>query len=392
MNRIACFLLLALPLVAAADEPDPAKVAEAAEGLRSPDGDTRDDAIALVKALPAVPPELVEPLVAYLRAETVQGFVTAPPFKEMGPPPKKTPVSAGDVSLTRIKVNSEAYTDKTFTMTGAVSNDTYYNRGYDDAAKTHYSFRFVQLNEEGTAQAGNDTAYVYLKRSAGPVFSERITRVEEKGFSGALVRLRCTIRAERVRGHAEDALEHIEVLDWQYPRRGIAGWTPWTTAGLLEDFSQLARAGAPAVPALARMVSSDNAAGTEYADDLFRGGAVLALAQLKPGDRKDARPAILQAARAARTPAAREWSQRALAAVTEAGDTPSAREAAKPKAPPKPVNPAARAATTLKAGQNLERDGKYDGAIAYYRQVVKEYPGTPQAKVAAERINALGGR
>ena len=49
-------------------------------------------------------------------------------------------------------------------------------------------------------------------------------------------------------------------------------------------------------------------------------------------------------------------------------------------------------ATLLKLGQNLERAKKIDAALEYYRQVVKDFPRTPQAKTATDRIKALTGK
>jgi len=43
----------------------------------------------------------------------------------------------------------------------------------------------------------------------------------------------------------------------------------------------------------------------------------------------------------------------------------------------------------LRLGQALERSGQRAGALQYYQQVVKEYPGTPEAQAAAGRIAAL---
>lgn len=51
-----------------------------------------------------------------------------------------------------------------------------------------------------------------------------------------------------------------------------------------------------------------------------------------------------------------------------------------------------KAASLLKLGQNLEKADKTTAALGYYRQVVKDYPGTPAAKTAAERIKALEPR
>lgn len=51
-----------------------------------------------------------------------------------------------------------------------------------------------------------------------------------------------------------------------------------------------------------------------------------------------------------------------------------------------------RAATLLRLGQALEKQGQIEGAMTYYRLVVKEYQDSPQAKTAADRINALEAR
>jgi hypothetical protein len=51
-----------------------------------------------------------------------------------------------------------------------------------------------------------------------------------------------------------------------------------------------------------------------------------------------------------------------------------------------------RAATRLRSAQNLEKAGKAAAAIAMYRQIVKDFPGSPQAKAAAARLKALGGK
>jgi hypothetical protein len=51
--------------------------------------------------------------------------------------------------------------------------------------------------------------------------------------------------------------------------------------------------------------------------------------------------------------------------------------------------PATRAATLLRLGRNLEKSGKTSAALTYFRQIVKDYPDTPAAKTAAERIKDL---
>ena len=64
--------------------------------------------------------------------------------------------------------------------------------------------------------------------------------------------------------------------------------------------------------------------------------------------------------------------------------------AQKKDAPKTPATKAAtRAATIVRLGRALERTGKIDQALNNYRQVVKDFPDTPSAKVAAERIKEL---
>jgi TolA-binding protein len=46
----------------------------------------------------------------------------------------------------------------------------------------------------------------------------------------------------------------------------------------------------------------------------------------------------------------------------------------------------------LRIGQALESSSKVPAALDYYRRVIKEYPDTPAAGVAAIRIKALTPR
>ena len=69
---------------------------------------------------------------------------------------------------------------------------------------------------------------------------------------------------------------------------------------------------------------------------------------------------------------------------------PTAKEEPKAEPATSPAADAAKAASILRLGQALERSGKTAGALDYYRRVTKEYPDTPQAKTAADRLKALG--
>jgi YHS domain-containing protein len=54
-----------------------------------------------------------------------------------------------------------------------------------------------------------------------------------------------------------------------------------------------------------------------------------------------------------------------------------------------PSQPSTRAAGLLQVGQNLERSGKSIAALGYYKRIVKDYPDTPAAKTAKQRIKAI---
>jgi hypothetical protein len=54
-----------------------------------------------------------------------------------------------------------------------------------------------------------------------------------------------------------------------------------------------------------------------------------------------------------------------------------------------PEKAANRAATALRLAQNLEKSGKSAAALKSYKQILKDHPGTPQARTATERIKAI---
>jgi YHS domain-containing protein len=95
------------------------------------------------------------------------------------------------------------------------------------------------------------------------------------------------------------------------------------------------------------------------------------------------------------TPDSKEKLEKAESS-SSSGPTPVQTKA---KTPSKPDNAktttvtktANRAATLLRIAQNLEKDGKTDAALKNFRQIVKDFAGTPAAKTAAERIKALDG-
>lgn len=62
-----------------------------------------------------------------------------------------------------------------------------------------------------------------------------------------------------------------------------------------------------------------------------------------------------------------------------------------PSPAPKPGKDAGRAASLLRLGQNLDKQGKTAAARSYYQQVVKDYADAPEARTAAARLGQMGG-
>ena len=81
---------------------------------------------------------------------------------------------------------------------------------------------------------------------------------------------------------------------------------------------------------------------------------------------------------------------------------PAAEESTKPDAtvetkPDKPAPPGSKpvtdkAAELLKRAQEFEKTGNKSAAVIYYQRIVKEFSESEQAKTAAQRVKALGGK
>ena len=54
--------------------------------------------------------------------------------------------------------------------------------------------------------------------------------------------------------------------------------------------------------------------------------------------------------------------------------------------------PELKAAMELGSAQTLEKSRKTKQALSAFRRIVTEYPDSPQAKIAAERLSAIGSK
>lgn len=366
--------------VAHADEGDISKVAA---GLSSAQRDERFAAIVQVEALPTVPGELAEPLLGFVRREA-EYSLSAPETKGPGRDIKSLAMTGEEVSLVRLKGNPQDYIGKDFVLCGGVATSDYYNFGYSEANQTHYSYRFFQVDKDMKV-ASNESAHVYLPKSIGKGFAERVTQVMEGGANAMVVRLRCRVDPRRIGSDHEQILSHIGIVDWAYANPE-GGWKPWAFDGLTRGFAQLKRVGVPAVAGLAAIILSDQVILNEGADEILRIGTGVALVGMDIDARRAARAILQRGAAKAKTREAREYALVTVEALAKSDLDGRSRPTQKP------VDAAARAATALKSAQNLERAKKTTGALNLYRQLVKDYPASDEAKVAAGRITALGGK
>jgi hypothetical protein len=353
------------------------------EGLKSNERDKRFEAIHSVERLPAVPPPLVDPLVSFLHLEA-EGALLPETHNKNRPlkPITKVPLTGEELSLARLKADPTKCIGETFVLCGGIQNDDYYNFGFSDAVKTHYSFRFSPVTED--AKILPSVAHVYVNRLLGQGLSETVTQTEEKG-GASLVRLRCTIPKDRAEGNEENALSMIEAKEWQFVNIEKNEWRPWTFDGIRFGCRQLLRVGKPAVPALASIVLRDQEYQNQIIDTLLRLSAMDSLVQMPDLARDHVAEALKATPRRQRTELANEWADmlaKSLGIVEE-------REAEPVPAKKAEIDPEIRASTMLRSAENLEKAKKIDGALKFYREIVAKYPKTKAAAQASRRIGAI---
>jgi hypothetical protein len=381
-RAILPMLVVCCGVASAQDTPKP-DLSGIASNLRSTERDRRFEALEQVEAMREVSAELLEPLVSFVKREAEYSLIPDME-KTAGTKIDSVTLTGEEVSLVRIKGNPQDYTGKDFILCGGVATSNYYNFGYSNASPTHYSYRFFQVDKDGKV-ASNESADLYLPKAIGKAFAEDVTQVMEQGADAKLVRLRCHVDPERVGTNHERILSMIEVRDWQFQGR-TGGWKPWAFDGIRRGYGQVARIGMPAATKLTEVVLADLVYQNEGADDLLRAGAALALMRMDLDARRLAYALLQKGALNSNLRKARDWANR-LCGELLSGDE---KVASRPQA--KPVDPSVRAATALRSAQNLEKAQKIPGALGLYRGIVRDYPGTRQAKSAEERIRILGGK
>ncbi len=277
-------------------------------GLKSSDRVERNKAITQIRAMDKVPPAVAEPLVGYVKLE-LENLVVPP---DMGDSKKaeKIPLTGEEVSLTRIKANPKQYIDREFIMCGGISISDYYNFGYTNAADTHYSLDLLLVDKKAITTR-DPNGHVYLSKDLGGKLAEAATKSQEMGFSGLLMRVKCTIYSFRCGSDESNADDSIEVLDWQSVNKEGTGWNPWVLESIAVGFALLGKIGAPVVPTLLDVVTSEQEFQGKQADGILRYLSITTLGSMSKANRDTASARLITRSKRLRSAQAKRWARQA---------------------------------------------------------------------------------
>jgi hypothetical protein len=98
----------------------------------------------------------------------------------------------------------------------------YYNFGYDNAKRTHYSLSFEGLTK---SKERSGYAQLYIDRQKGKPLVDLLTQRDKNWPSFPwTIRAKVLLDPQFVHGY-DDAEEMYTLIDWQL--LGSDGWTPW---------------------------------------------------------------------------------------------------------------------------------------------------------------------
>jgi YHS domain-containing protein len=252
---------------------------------------------------------------------------------------------------------------------------------YDEASR---SYRL-----EGTDADGKAVAYAGSLDPAGKVLT--LNRVGTSPSPGGKERLTLRPNSEKIR--------YTLVLDRQEP--GAPQYSKVIEVGLTREGEAFAAGGASAN--LPKCIITGGAATmtVSYQGRSYDVCCTGCRDEFNDNPEKYVKKALARAQAGGGSPPASSapTSDAAPAAASTSASEPSPKVSSKAKSTPRPKSesasapkssdPTAKAASLLRLGQALEKAGKTSGALDYYRQVVKDYPDSTQAKTAADRIKAL---
>lgn len=352
------------------------RITPLAAALESPDQATRIKAYAEVEKSGSVPSPLLAPMLRYLRAEMAAGPPKLPAKGLLRLADAK--VQPGDASIPKLKADAKDLVGKRFTMCVGVNISDRYSEGYRGFQDLHYSFDLAD------AVADGDIGHGYMSRGLGPTLKDAVVAARGEGAAGIIARIECTFVDYLYNQSNGRPQESIEILDWQPV--GVSGPGEWAVGRLRKVAELLARSPGEGPRAVASVLCAE--VDQLDADSEFCLRAVSAEVLKASSFDMPTRQALtkqlgdgLVAVQSSRIKRKQE-----VVKLIQGVLFPLERQALKDPKPKPKVDPASRAASLFKAAQNLEKAGKAKAAREFYRRIVTDFPGTPEAEKAKVKV------
>jgi hypothetical protein len=305
-------LILALCAQAPAQKPLDREMARNIGLLKSADRLERYSAATALMKSRSLPESAGDPIVDYIKLQ-VQEAMVVPVFNKphRDTTIEKIPVLGDEASIGAIRANPDRFIGKSFILIGGIKASDAYRHGFRDAAGTHYSFDFGEIGSDGSSFLGSNT--IYALKFGGAALAEMAVKTEQTQGGALLgVRLRCTIRPERIdHGELKYATDAIEATDWQTLAPDKKTWLPWTFESIAVGYQLLFRAGRSSVDKCLDLIMDEGTFQDEKADTMLKGSAIAYLLGLPSKDRKAILRRVQTRAKRTRSAVARRWGQRA---------------------------------------------------------------------------------
>ena len=134
------------------------------------------------------------------------------------------PLLGDETSVLHIGTDRHAFLGKTVTLFGGLSLQHYYNYGYGDAERSHFSLAFQEMTASWDLVVTGPTVDLYLRRSIGSPLIDAIRQSVGQGHAGKLARIQVVMFPSRF---DESGPAQLEIVNWQFLNEDRTGWQPW---------------------------------------------------------------------------------------------------------------------------------------------------------------------
>jgi hypothetical protein len=131
------------------------------------------------------------------------------------------PLVGDETSVSALIASPRKYQDKPVVISGCITVGNYYNYRYEQASKSHFSLRFVELTKD---LKFNEELTIYAERGmAGPLVNKVLKTQREGDCHGVRLKVVITSRSFEY----GDFNENAELVDWQFYDTEKREWEDW---------------------------------------------------------------------------------------------------------------------------------------------------------------------